>query len=117
MSPEEMTQLRTRLIERQEELLDLEKMGEDATKPVKLDQGRVGRLSRVGAMQSQAMSVAAQQRRQGELKRIARALARMDEDDYGYCENCGEEIAIARLEVDPAATHCIKCATEAEDNA
>jgi DnaK suppressor protein len=41
----------------------------------------------------------------------------MDEDDYGYCESCGEEIAPARLMVDPAATHCIKCATEAEGGA
>ena len=117
MNSDHIKRLRDLLVQRSTELQNLEKMGEDATKPVKLDQGRVGRLSRVGAMQSQAMSVAAQQRRQGELKRIAAALARMDEDDYGYCENCGEEIAIARLEVDPSAMLCIKCATEAEDNA
>jgi DnaK suppressor protein len=113
---DETSRLRDRLIERREELLSLQQMGEDATKPVELDQSRVGRLSRVNALQSQAMSVEAQRRRQAELKRIAAALDRMDEDDYGDCESCGEEIAPARLMVDPAATHCIKCATEAEDN-
>ncbi|MCZ6871810.1 MAG: TraR/DksA family transcriptional regulator [Gammaproteobacteria bacterium] len=114
---DETSRLRDRLIERREELQSLQQMGEDATKPVELDQSRVGRLSRVDALQSQAMSVEAQRRRQAELKRIAAALDRMDEDDYGDCESCGEEIAPARLMVDPAATHCIKCATEAEGGA
>ncbi len=117
MSPDEIGRLRSLLLERQQEFLTLQQMGQDATKPVVLDQSRVGRLSRVDALQNQAMSVAAQRRRLGELKRIAAALARLDEDDYGYCEGCGEEIAAARLDVDPAATHCIKCATEAEDSA
>lgn len=117
MSPEETSRLRDLLLQRREELQSLQQMGEDATKPVELDQSRVGRLSRVNALQSQAMSVEAQRRRQAELKRIAAALDRMDEDDYGYCESCGEEIAPARLMVDPAATHCIKCATEAEGGA
>lgn len=116
MSPEETSRLRDLLLQRKNDLLSLEQMGEDATKPVELDQSRVGRLSRVDALQSQAMSVEAQRRRRDELKRIAAALARMDEDDYGFCESCGEEIAPARLEIDPAATHCIQCATEAEDN-
>lgn len=114
---DETSRLRDRLIERREDLQSLQQMGEDATKPVELDQSRVGRLSRVNALQSQAMSVEAQRRRQAELKRIAAALDRMDEDDYGDCESCGEEIAPARLMVDPAATHCIKCATEAEGGA
>jgi DnaK suppressor protein len=108
--------LRALLLERRKELLALEEMGSDATKPVELDQTRVGRLSRVDALQRQAMSVEIERRRQEELKRIDAALERIEEDDYGYCANCGEEIPFARLEIDPAATQCVKCAAEAEDN-
>ncbi|MEE9590054.1 MAG: TraR/DksA C4-type zinc finger protein [Hyphomicrobiaceae bacterium] len=31
-------------------------------------------------------------------------------DEYGWCESCGEEIAEKRLEVDPSATVCVRCA-------
>ena len=36
---------------------------------------------------------------------------RIEDDDYGYCLDCGEEIAEKRLEHDPSVTHCIKCAS------
>ncbi len=38
-------------------------------------------------------------------------MARIDKDDYGYCENCGIEIGLKRLEVRPTATLCIDCKT------
>jgi DnaK suppressor protein len=44
------------------------------------------------------------------LLRIEQALRRIDEDEYGFCEECGEEIAGKRLAIDPAASHCIRCA-------
>ena len=81
---------------------------------VELDQSRVGRLSRMDAMQEQAMSVERKRRHGLELKKIASALQRMEEDEYGYCLHCGEDIAIKRLELDPAAALCIDCANKAE---
>ena len=77
---------------------------------VELDQTRVGRLSRVDALQGQAMAQAAQRRREGELARIDAALARLDEGDYGLFVQCGEPIALKRLELDPAVATCIGCA-------
>jgi len=79
--------------------------------PVELDQQAVGRLSRMDALQVQAMAQEASRRRARELRRINAALARMDEGEYGYCLECGEEIAARRLELDPAAPLCIKCAS------
>jgi DnaK suppressor protein len=79
--------------------------------PVELDQQAVGRLSRMDALQVQAMALETSRRRGVELRRIAAALARMDEGDYGYCLECGEEIAVRRLELDPAAPLCITCAS------
>ena len=79
--------------------------------PVELDQQAVGRLSRMDALQVQAMALETSRRRAVELRRIAAALARIDEGDYGACLECGEEIAVRRLELTPAAPLCIACAS------
>ena len=70
---------------------------------VTLDQSCVGRLSRMDAMQSQAMNQEAQRRRGVEIKRLEAALQSLAEDDHGYCEDCGEDIGEGRLMIDPAA--------------
>ena len=44
------------------------------------------------------------------LKRVERALAKLDDGSYGQCERCGEPIAPARLEAMPEAELCIRCA-------
>ena len=80
--------------------------------PVELDQQAVGRLSRMDALQVQAMALESSRRRGAELRRIAAALARMDEGEYGYCLECGDEIAARRLEFAPAAPLCISCASD-----
>ncbi|WP_027858330.1 RNA polymerase-binding protein DksA [Marinobacterium jannaschii] len=48
------------------------------------------------------------------IKKINEALERIDEEDYGYCDACGIEIGIRRLEARPTATLCIDCKTLAE---
>jgi len=85
-------------------------LGAEAQKTVTLDQQSVGRLSRMDALQGQAMAKATQARRAAARQRIMAAFARMDEGEYGYCIECGEEIAPARLELDPTAATCISCA-------
>lgn len=85
--------------------------GQQAQAVVELDQQAVGRLSRMDALQNQAMAKAQQARRDTETLRLQAALTRMAEDDYGFCEDCGEEIARGRLELDLAATKCIGCAS------
>ena len=85
--------------------------GEADRAPVELDQTSVGRLSRMDAIQVQAMALASEQRRKAELQRVRSALERIDTDDFGYCDVCGEEIAAARLENDPAVRTCIGCAS------
>ena len=89
-------------------------MGKAATATVVLDQSSVGRLSRMDALQGQAMAQASQRRRVDQLKRIAAALVRMDSGDFGYCLDCDEEIAPGRLASDPAVTLCVECAGKRE---
>lgn len=100
------------LLKQQQELMQLEKTGTEASAVVELDQTRVGRLSRMDALQGQAMSQERERRRVIQLQKIAAALKRIEHDDYGYCTECGEEIALKRLEFDPAITLCFNCADE-----
>lgn len=45
------------------------------------------------------------------IKKIDEGLKAIEEEDYGYCESCGIEIGIRRLEARPTATMCIDCKT------
>lgn len=101
---------RVRLLARRTELETLSAAAADARAPVALDQQSVGRLSRMDAMQQQAMAQAAERQRAGEIARIGRALQRIADGSYGECVECGEAIAARRLENDPAVALCIACA-------
>ena len=101
---------RNRLLALKQELEELSEMSEGSRTIVELDQQSVGRLSRMDALQGQAMAQASERQRRTDLMRIEAALKRLDDGDYGYCLVCGEEIAAKRLEIDPAAALCVTCA-------
>jgi len=106
----EIKSLKKLLLERQVELKSLDEEGADWRGTVELDQQSVGRLSRMDAMQQQEMAQAEARRRTSDLARIDQALKRLEEDEYGWCAECGDPIAYKRLEIDPAAALCIGCA-------
>jgi DnaK suppressor protein len=101
---------REKLIRLRDELQEIEQTGNEAAQTVELDQSRVGRLSRMDALQAQAMSIESGRRRNIKMQRIDAALKRIDKDEFGLCIKCEEEINPRRLEVDPAAPLCIDCA-------
>ena len=109
-------ELRSRLLDLREELESDTAAGADSAAIVELDQTKVGRLSRMDAMQAQAMAQASGRRRQELLSRISSALQRIDDDEYGYCAECGEAINPKRLEFDPAVLLCIDCASKKEQD-
>jgi DnaK suppressor protein len=109
-----MEAMKNKLLALRAELERIADSGDAAADVVELDQARVGRLSRMDAMQAQAMAQASGQRRQTMLREISAALKRIDEGDYGTCERCDEAINPRRLEVDPTARLCIDCASAAE---
>lgn len=110
----DLTHFKKLLEQKRGEIEEIIETGNDAAQPVELDQTRVGRLSRMDAMQAQAMSIEAKRRRDIELVRIKSALERIEQGSYGECLKCQELIAIARLENDPSATLCITCAEHLE---
>ena len=101
---------RQRLLALKAELLDLSQSAHEDRKRVELDQQSVGRLSRQDSLQVQAMAKAAEARRAQEIRRIDAALQRVEDDEYGWCAECGEAIEEKRLELDPAAPRCAHCA-------
>ncbi|PKM01441.1 MAG: conjugal transfer protein TraR [Gammaproteobacteria bacterium HGW-Gammaproteobacteria-6] len=114
MTPEQLQAFRQQLLALKQELGATEATANEAAKPVELDQTSVGRLSRMDAMQGQAMAMAVQQRRAHSLRKIDAALARIESGDYGFCSHCDEAINPRRLEVDPTTTLCIACAEKSE---
>lgn len=102
--------IREHLLALKKELEAFSEMSGEARATVELDQQSVGRLSRMDALQGQAMAQASERQRRAQIQRIDAALGRLAAGDYGYCVECGEEIASKRLEVDPAAAFCINCA-------
>lgn len=108
--PDDDAAVRRVLLERRAEIEALVSGSKAARDAVELDQSRVGRLSRIDAIQAQEMALATDRRRTLQLQRIGSALKRLDAGEYGICVRCGEEIDPARLTLDPAATICMDCA-------
>lgn len=84
----------------------------DATAPVTVDTS-IGRLSRMDAIQSQQMALGLKARQQQTLLRVRNALKAVADRTYGQCRRCKEPIAIERLEAQPDAVVCVKCAESA----
>lgn len=110
MDDKTITQYRKVLEARQAELIELSKASAEGRDPVTLDQQSVGRVSRIDAMQQQAMAQAQERQRVQELVRIEQALNRIEEGEFGWCTDCGEEIAPGRLKIDPSVSLCVRCA-------
>jgi RNA polymerase-binding transcription factor len=106
----DLDHFRSTLLTLQRELLAVSSTGREAALPVELDQTAIGRVSRMDALQQQAMAQAAHQRRHIQLQRIESALQRLENGKFGWCMRCGEEIPRKRLDVDPTAPLCIACA-------
>ena len=100
--------VRVALLGMRKELRDMLENACENTAPVELDQTQQGRLSRMDAMQQQAMADETQRRRHVRLVQIDAALARLDDGEYGYCVTCGEEINADRLALDPAIALCLR---------
>lgn len=115
MTPADSDHVRERILVRIAELDGTDGVGRTDGDVVTLDQQRVGRLTRMDALQAQAMAGAVDARRARERRRLRQALARLDAGSWGLCVDCDEVIAAARLEIDPAAERCIACAAAAQD--
>jgi len=109
-SPKDMDAVRTALLAERDRIRSSSASTAVNRNPVQLDQQSVGRLSRMDALQVQAMAQAEEGRRQQRLRLIDAALRRIDGGEYGYCVSCGDDIPEKRLAFDLAAARCVDCA-------
>ncbi len=109
LSAAQLSELKTDLLNLQQELSEhLQRIGQDS-QPVQLDQQMVGRLSRMDAMQQQQMAQASQAHMQAHLSRVQLALKALEQGEFGYCRDCDRIIAFARLKVRPDSPLCVVC--------
>ena len=117
-SPEEINLVNELFLEKMKSaiaarLRDLDNAGRASAEgraTVELDQQSIGRLSRMDALQQQAMARASQAMRQQEISNLHAALKRISEQEYGFCQDCGDAIEEARLTRAPTAVKCLDCA-------
>lgn len=110
----DLESIKARLLAQRDALLEVGDSSREAARTVELDQTRVGRVSRMDAMQAQEMAKESDRRRMVALHRLESALKRIEDGEYGRCAACDEPISSNRLEVDPGAVLCIECASKAE---
>ncbi|MDE0796090.1 MAG: TraR/DksA family transcriptional regulator [Alphaproteobacteria bacterium] len=106
----DIEKVRKQLEARKAELTASIENAAESAAPVELDQQVQGRLSRMDAIQGQAMAQATIERRRIEIAQINAAFKRMEQNEFGYCVECGDEIAPKRLELNPAIARCVECA-------
>lgn len=113
LKAQQITELHQKLLNLREELQQLLENSSDGAQPVSLDEP-IGRLSRMDAMQQQSMVQANRRTTKTRLTRIESALRRHENDEYGLCVGCEEEIGYARLKAQPEALFCIDCQNNQE---
>ena len=106
--------MRVLLEQHREELQAQLNLGNDAIRPVALDQQSIGRVSRIDAIQQQQMALASREQAEQQLKRVELALQRIEAGEYGFCQSCHEPILFARLQAQPFASLCIGCQSASE---
>jgi DnaK suppressor protein len=106
----ELAYHRKKLEEEKAEYLETLSTSIESAKGEEFDQQRIGRLSRMDAIQSQAILQAANRRIQLEVQQIDLALKRIEQGTYGICQTCSQDIPFARLDAVPSTLQCIACA-------
>lgn len=113
-SPEQIRELEDRLIELAHELDALISQSKQSAKPVTLDQSKVGRLSRMDAMQGQALAVAGLNKLVAQRSEIKQKLRMLNSTEFGFCDECDELIPFKRIFLNPLANYCVNCQSRLE---
>ncbi|MGI9553824.1 MAG: TraR/DksA family transcriptional regulator [Thermodesulfobacteriota bacterium] len=105
----DLKRFRLLLVKLRDDLIEAEESGSNETNTVELDQARIGRLTRMDALQSQQMALEAQRRRKIQIRKIDAAWQRLENGEFGICSYCEEGIETERLEFDPTTVFCSEC--------
>lgn len=113
LTPEQVDELRRKLLALREELEGLLAATAEGARPVDLGEP-IGRLSRMDALQQQSMVRASRSGLESRQRQVAAALAASARGDYGLCRECEEPIGFARLSARPETPFCLACQNRRE---
>jgi DnaK suppressor protein len=105
----EKKELEQIIIQKLEEVRSEIEQLEELTKPIAPDNA-IGRLSRMDAINNKTINDAALRENKKKLGKLERALENVEDDSFGQCKKCGQEIAFGRLKFMPWTTRCVQCA-------
>ncbi len=86
-------------------LIDYQEM----TRPVSPDVS-IGRISRMDAINNQAVTESAMREKQEKLKKLKIALSKVGSSDFGICVKCKQAIPLGRILIKPESMFCVNCA-------
>ena len=109
LSREQIEELRSELLRLKKKMERSMRTTAQAMKPVELDQGAVGRLSRMDSLQNQGLTRNLQERETARYGQIITSLKRIEEGTFGVCVSCGRQIPFERLFVFPETPTCAQC--------
>ncbi|WP_432737246.1 RNA polymerase-binding protein DksA [Maridesulfovibrio sp. FT414] len=90
----------------QETIEDMNESGENYADPA----------DRATAESDRAFTLRLRDRERKLIKKIQRAIQRIDDGDFGICHSCGDDISVARLKARPVTTLCIACKSRQEED-
>jgi DnaK suppressor protein len=76
----------------------------------------IGRITRMEAINSKSINEASLAKSKHNLNQLKKSLKRINDPDFGYCNNCEESIAYKRLLIMPEALFCVACAGKINNN-
>lgn len=103
------------LVKLRDDLMEAEQSGAGEADTVELDQTRIGRLTRMDAIQTQQIALEAQRRRKILIRKIDAAWQRLENGEFGICNYCDASIETERLEFDPTTVFCSECAVNQDE--
>ncbi len=110
MTGDQKAELKNKIIEllkkSEADLIEIQKM----TQPVK-PENSLGRISRMDAINNKSVMEAAQRNKEAKIAKLKLAMLKIEDDDFGICKNCKNQIQSMRLMYLPESTLCIRCAS------
>lgn len=113
MKKTELKKFKEILGERKKEILDQAASVKEPVYSFK-EEDLLDEVDLASSESDQNMSIRLRDRERILLKKIEKAIKKIDDGDYGICESCGEEISARRLEARPVTDLCIRCKEEQE---
>ena len=108
MDKAKRAEMKSLMLSRQKELLGEIEVLKELTKPI-APENAIGRISRMDAINNKSINEAALVQSNKKLRKLEAALNKVEEEYFGLCGRCGNEIPLGRLMLMPESPFCVNC--------